>query len=367
MDAAEAYLRLALVNGLGPITIHRLLAAVEQPAAVFGLTMRELTSIDGVGAERARRIVDPGLAEAAANERAVCHANAVQVITLADDAYPRQLRELSDPPAAIWLRGEWQRRDALAVSIVGPRRPSAYGHRQARVFSQGLARLGCCVVSGLARGVDTVAHEAAIAEQGRTIAVLGSGFGHLYPAENSGLADRIAADHGVVMSEYPYATRPSSGTFPRRNRLIAALGLGTLVIEAGQRSGSLITARLAGELGRAVMALPGPIDRPDNQGSNRLLRDGAVLITSLEDVIEEIPPLATLAAATPESPSDHPRISSLTQRERQVYQLLSDDPRSIDELQRISQLPASAVSATLISLELRRLARKTPGGYTSAT
>ncbi|MFW5860018.1 MAG: DNA-processing protein DprA [Planctomycetota bacterium] len=369
MDAAEAYLRLALIPGLGPITAHHLLDAVDAPGAVFGLTMAQLRSIDGVGAERARRILDPRLDDALAGERARCHAAGIRVLTLADADYPAVLRQLSDPPLALWIRGQLAPRDRLAVAVVGPRRPSAYGHRQARRLSLGLARVGATIVSGLARGIDTVAHEAALAADGRTIGVLGGGFDRFYPAENAGLADAIAADHGAVISEFPCDARPSPGTFPRRNRIVAALALGTLVIEAGARSGALITARLAGELGREAMVLPGPIDRPEHVGSNRLLRDGATLITSLDDLLEELPPLATLASAADATPSqeEHPRLASLNQRERAIYRLLDDTPRSIDDIHRVAGLPASSISATLLSLELRRLARKMPGGYVAAT
>lgn len=368
MERADALIRLALVPGLGPVTIYRLLSEVEDPRELFHATLSQLQRVDGVGPERARRILDPAGDDLLHDERARCVASGVTLITVDDDAYPQPLRELADPPLALWMRGNYQARDRIAVSVVGPRKPTASGHRQTRTLALGLARAGACVVSGLARGIDTVAHEGALAANGRTVAVIGSGFDHLYPSENADLANRIANGCGCVISEYPLGTKPSAGTFPRRNRLVAALGLATLVIEAGYRSGALITARLAGELGREVLALPGPVDRPEHVGSNRLIRDGATLITNLDDIIEEIPPLATMAAVADTEPSaeEHPRVQSLNERERQLYRLLSDDPRTVDDLQRVSSLPASAVSATLISLELRRLAQKAPGGYVKA-
>lgn len=368
MHAADAYLRLALIPGLGSITAHRLVQAVDGPQAVFELSMRELQSIDGVGGERARRLVDPRGAEAVEAERARVHQLGLRLVTLADDDYPTALRTLSDPPLALWIKGAYLAQDRIAVAVVGPRSPSAYGHRQARLFAQGLARGGASVISGLARGIDTVAHEGALAVDGRTIAVLGSGFDQLYPRENAALLERIVDGHGCVISEFPCATRPNQGTFPRRNRIVAALGLATLVIEAGERSGALITARLAGELGKEALVLPGPIDRPEHVGSNKLLRDGATLITSLDDIYQELPPLATMAAAGPDPAPEKRSLhtGSLNQRERAIYTLLSDAPRSIDDLQRVCQLPSSQVSATMISLELRRLARKTPGGYVRA-
>ncbi|MHC5068100.1 MAG: DNA-processing protein DprA [Planctomycetota bacterium] len=368
MERRDALLRLAMVRGLGSIGAHRLLAAVNDPRELFSWPMARLQSVRDIGPERARRLIDPQAAERAEDERARCHQLGIELVTLDDEHYPPALHELSDPPLVLWIQGTYLPQDRVSLSVVGPRSPTAYGHRQARRLALGLARGGATILSGLARGIDTVAHEAALSANGRTIAVIGSGFDALYPAENSELAQRIAAGNGCVISEYPLATKPNAGTFPRRNRLVAALGLGCLVIEAGFRSGSLITARLAGELGREVLALPGPIDRPEHIGSNRLLRDGATLITDLDDIYHEVPPLATLAAASDQDASadEHPRLSQLSGREREIYTLLTDDPRTADDLQRISNLPASVVSATLIALELRRLARKGPAGYTKA-
>jgi DNA processing protein len=275
---------------------------------------------------------------------------------------------LNDHPLAVWLQGEIEPRDRLAVAVVGPRRPTAYGHRQAIRFATGLARIGACVVSGLARGVDTAAHQAAVDNGGRTIAVLGSGIGKLYPEENAALAVRIAGQ-GAILSEFPLHTPPSPGTFPRRNRLVAALSLATLVVEAGSTSGALITARLAGELGRMVLAIPGAIDNPEAAGVNKLIRDGATLITSLDELLDELGPLATLAKGGGQemaSASDM-RSSSLSGREKQLYQLLDDTPRSVDDIVRMADLPASAASTTLLSLELKRLAKKAPGGFVRAT
>lgn len=367
MDDAEALLRLALVPGLGPITAQRLIEAADgQPQQVLTWSMARLQQVDGVGAERARRICDPRLGELAERERAECQAAGVRIIARGETDYPKDLEVLADPPLCLWVQGQLEARDRLAIAVVGPRRPSAYGHRQAVRFAGSLARIGATVVSGLARGVDTAAHQAAVEAKGRTLAVLGSGIGKLYPEENRALAGKIADGHGAIISEFPLRTSASPGTFPRRNRIVAALSLATLVIEAGAQSGALITARLAGELGRGILALPGNVDNPDSMGANRLIRDGAVLVTSLEDLLEEVGPLATLAKATPGEPEKDLRAQSLTGRERQLYQLLDDQPRPIDDLVRIGQLPVSQVSATLLSLELRRLARKTPGGYVRA-
>lgn len=365
---ADAFLRLALIPGLGPITVQRLIEHVGDPAEVFTWSMDRLQSIEGVGSERARRICDHRGDEKVAQERAACHAAGVRIVTRADPDYPQDLLRLADPPLALWMKGTLEPRDRLAIAVVGPRRPSSYGHRQGHRLSLGLARIGACLVSGLARGIDTVAHEAALEAGGRTIAVLGSGFGKLYPEENAPLAARIADGRGAVVSEYPYAMPPSAGTFPRRNRIVAAFALATLVVEAGNRSGALITARLSMELGREVLVVPGPIDNPECAGSNQLIRDGATLVASLDHILEEIEPLLTLAkgGSSAPTPAEHPRAATLSGREKQMYLLLDDTPRTIDDLVRIGDVPPSAVSATLLSLELRRLVRKQPSGYVRA-
>lgn len=367
MTPADALLRLALVPGVGPVLAGRLAAAAGGDlAAVFGWGMDRLQQVEGIGAEKARRICDPRGAEAVEAERSRCAAAGVRILTCHDPAWPKDLDVLADPPLALWIQGELLPRDRLGIAVVGPRRASAYGHRTATRLAGGLARVGATIVSGLARGVDTAAHAAALAAGGRTVAVLGSGIGRLYPEENRPLAERIAAGSGAVLSELPFSGEATPGTFPRRNRLVAALTLATLVIEAGETSGALITARLAGELGKQVLVVPGPIDRPEHVGANQLIRDGAVLVRSLEDILDEVGPLATLAGAAPAPPASLGRAGALSGRERQLYQLLDDSPRSVDDLVRATAIPASAVGATLLSLELKRLARKEPGGFVRA-
>lgn len=368
MTPADALLRLALVPGLGPMTAAKLQAATDDLRDVFSWPFDRLCAIDGIGGERARRICDPRGDDLVAAERATCHGAGVRILTSFDEDYPRALLALTDPPPAVWIQGTLLPRDALSVAVIGPRRPSAYGHRQGRRLSLGLARIGACIISGLARGIDTVAHEAALECGGRTIAVIGSGFGKMYPEENRPLAERIATS-GAVISELSYHTPPSPGTFPRRNRLVAALALATLVIEAGERSGALITARLAGELGRTVLVVPGAIDNPESAGANQLIRDGATLVASVDHVLEEIEPLMTLAQGVlqPGQPVPNPRAEALSGRERQIYLLLDDQPRSVDDLARTGAMPASAISVTVLSLELRRLVRRQPGGYVRAT
>jgi DNA processing protein len=367
MTPGDARLRLALIPGLGPITAAKLLAQAQTPQEIFAWSMDRLLSIDGVGPERARRIVDPRGAEAVAAERAACHAAGVRILVPGDDDWPKDVDALHDPPMALWMRGALQPSDRLAVAVVGPRRPSAYGHRHAARLSGGIARIGGTVVSGLARGIDTIAHEAALHAGGRTIAVLGNGLGKPYPEENHALVERIVAGRGAVLSEFPLATPPAPGHFPRRNRIVAALSLATLVVEAGATSGALITARLANEIGRTVLVLPGPVDNPECAGAHQLIRDGATLVASIDHILEEVGPLLTLSQGAPPAPADNPRAAALTGRERQLYLLLDDTPRTVDDLVRIADLPVSVISTVALSLELRRLAKKTPGGFVRAS
>ncbi|MCX8039616.1 MAG: DNA-processing protein DprA [Planctomycetota bacterium] len=362
----EALLKLALIPGLGPLLAARLQAAFGSYHAIFTQRMDALQAVEGIGPERARRLCDPRLDERLRAELAEAAAAGVRIIVRGDPEWPKDLACLPDPPLALWVQGELLPQDRLAVAVVGPRRATAYGHRTAQRLAGGLARLGATIVSGLARGIDTAAHEAALAAGGRTIAVLGSGIAYCYPTENRPLAARIAAGHGAVISELPLSMPPNPGTFPRRNRLVAALSLATLVVEAGATSGALITARLAAELGKHVFAVPGPIDRPEHVGANRLIRDGAVLVTGVEDIVQELAPLATLARLSPPPAVEEGAQHSLSSRERSLWQLLGDEPLAIDDLVQRTGWPASAVSATLLSLELKRLARRVPGGYRRA-
>jgi DNA processing protein len=367
VDEADALLHLALIPGLGPLHANRLVTAAGSASAVPGLGMERLVVADGVGGERARRICDQRAEERVARERADAHLLKVRIVARGEPDYPAALLALADPPLALWMRGSLEPRDRLAVALAGSRRPSAYAHRQAHRLALALARFGTCLVGGLARGIDTVAHEAALSAGARTIAVLGSGFQRLYPAENQPLLERICDGRGAVLSEFPLHAGPSATTFPQRNRLIAALVLATVVVEAGLRASAVALARLSGELGREVMALPGRIDDPECAGSNRLIRDGATLVTGVEDVLEEVAPLATLAGAHAVEAPGRDRLGSLTGRERQVYQLLDERARTVEDLARVTTVPASSLAAAMLSLELKRLVKKAGAGYVRAT
>ncbi len=273
----------------------------------------------------------------------------VTVLTWDDDAYPARLREIGTPPSVLYVRGTLTPDDEWAIAVVGTRHPSAYGLEMARRLAGDLARNRVTVVSGLARGIDSEAHHAALAAGGRTVAILGSGLDRIYPPENTDLSRRIAAS-GAVLSEYPFGTQPEAGNFPARNRIISGLTLGTLVIEAGETSGALITARCALEQGRETFAVPGTALSRRSAGTNRLLQAGeAKLVMDVQDVLEELN-LMMLAQRTQVR-----QIVPENDVEAQLLACLSSEPMHIDELGRSTQLPIAQVSSTLALLELKGL------------
>lgn len=298
-----------------------------------------------------------------AAERALVAAkqSGASLVTWDERGYPERLCEIPDPPPCLYVRGEYRQGDALAVAVVGARGASTYGRATASRLGAELARAGFTVVSGLAFGIDAAAHEGALAAGGRTIAVLGTGVDVIYPRAHASLAARIAV-RGALISEFPPGSPPRREHFPRRNRLIAGLGLGTVVVEAAEHSGSLITARLALEQGREVFAVPGPAGAELSRGTHRLLRQGARLVESAEDVIEELAPAlgARLAAARAQVQAD------LGESERRVLAALGGGALHVDEVVRRAALPASVALEVLLALELRGLVRQLPGMYFGA-
>jgi DNA processing protein len=279
------------------------------------------------------------------------------VVTQASPEYPRDLREIYNPPILLYVWGALTERDHRAISVVGSRKTSHYGLECAKRLSYQLAYAGLTVVSGLARGIDTAAHQGALAAQGQTIAVIGSGLMDLYPPENLGLAEKIA-ESGAVVSEFPMTFPPDRKTFPYRNRIVAGWGSGLLVVEAGFKSGALITASQALEHGRLVYAVPGPIDRPTSMGSNRLIQQGAKLIMSASDILDDLnslfPQIAAKTAAAPES-------GALSADEQAVLEALDTAEIPLDTLVATTGLPTARVSTALLMLEMKRLAKQLPG------
>jgi DNA processing protein len=278
----------------------------------------------------------------------------VRLLLESDPLYPAPLKELPDMPMALFVWGELQERDRFAVSIVGTRNPSSYGRMVAERLARDLSEAGLTIVSGGALGIDSASHRAALEAGGRTIAIIGSGLGRLYPAENRRLFERIA-EQGAVISQYPYMAEPDAWRFPVRNQLIAGWGLGTVVVEAPEASGALITARLAAEYGREVFAVPGNIDNPKAKGCHQLIKDGATLIDSAQDVLD--------ALGVQTQPRERaPTLPVLTEAQERLLNALTLQPQHLDALARTVQLPVQQVQVELTMLEMLGLARRMPGG-----
>jgi DNA processing protein len=334
-------------------------------AAVFDASENDLLSVQGVGLERAR-LFSQELKKARIDDEMdrADRAN-VKLVTWVDAAYPTQLKQIADPPMVLYVAGTVETLDRPAIAIVGTRHASVYGREVARQFSYQLAASGYVVVSGLALGIDTEAHTGALQSKGRTVAVLGGALDCLFPRENSGLAREIALRGGAVVSEYPFGRQPDRQTFPMRNRIVSGLCKGVLVVEAPENSGTMITVNQALEQGRTVMAIPGRIDSPSSSGCHRLVREGARLVTTTDEVIEE---LQDLLPRKPEvsarGPADDDAESlPLSPEERAVWTAIEREGSHMDELVRASGLDAGRVNALVVGLQIKRQVRLAPGGF----
>ena len=355
--------QLACVRGLGTKTAASLLAAFGSPAAVFAASPAELARVNGVGPKMVAAIRENADGRFADETLALCERERVKVILRGDADYPRLLEQIPDPPSILFVRGSFAPADSLSVAIVGSRHATTYGRKVTEQLAAGLVRAGYTVVSGLARGIDAWAHSGAIAAGGRTIGVLGSGVLEIYPPEHGPLADEVI-DHGALVSESTPLEAPHAGAFPRRNRIVAGLTLGTVVVQAAERSGALITARLAAEQGREVFAVPGPIDCRLSQGCHALIRDGATLVGSVDDILSELGPLFEPVKTDSGREVQSPAELALEGQERAVFDLIAAGGKAgiaIDHVVDATDLAASQVLATISVLEMRRLVRRLPG------
>ena len=357
-----AALALSLAPGLGPRLLSQLLAQFGDCHNILKQSAGSLRTVSGIGPQIASAISSPALSQQAAQLWATCHHNAVRLYFHGTDTYPARLQEICDPPQVLYTRGTLLPADGLAIAVVGSRRCSVYGLRQAERFSAQLARAGFTVVSGLARGIDTAAHRAALHAGGRTLAVLPGGVDSVYPPENQALAAEIT-QQGALVSEMPLGQQILPGLFPQRNRIISGLSVGVLLVEASARSGALYTARHAHEQGREVLAVPGPVDSLASAGCHQLIRDGAVLVRHVDDILEALGPLPTPVNITPTTALHSPRELSLNAIESQVLSHISPQPTPVDELLRLLPAESSQVLATLTVLEVRRLIRRLPGNF----
>jgi DNA processing protein len=349
----EAWIKLLLIPGLGPRSAHALLAALGSPEAVFDQPAGRLSQI--VPATLADAILaGPDAAEVAAALQWL-EADGHRLITWDDADYPRAWLQISDPPPAFFFLGRSELLNRPTIAIVGSRNATRQGCENARAFAETLSRSGLTIASGLALGIDAAAHGGGLAGPGSTLAVLGTGIDRVYPARNRDLAHQIA-ERGGLISEFPLGTPPLAGNFPRRNRLISGLARGCLVVEATLKSGSLITARLALEQGREVFAIPGSIHSPFSKGCHRLIKDGAKLVESAQDVLEEFG--VTTSATNGVDVAAHPRSGV----QEAVLDALGRDPADLDTLCERTGLGADVVAATLAELEIDGLVATQAGG-----
>jgi DNA processing protein len=353
LDSRAYWVGLNLVKGIGSVRFKALLDTFGSPEAAWnaspeawrdaGLSQKIVESF-----QRVRK----GVSLEQIWER--IQALGADVLTWEHEKYPPRLKEIDQPPPVLYIRGSLLPEDEWAVAIVGTRRVTPYGRQVAEEVSSTLAGSGVTVVSGLARGVDSIAHQAAINAGGRTLAVLGNGVDQVYPPENRRLAAQIM-EHGALISDYPLGTQPDGINFPPRNRIISGLSMAVIIVEAGDTSGALITATFAAEQGRDVFAVPGNINAPQSKGTNRLIRDGAQPLLNPQDVLEalNLTMLTEHRAARVALPTDPV--------EARLFQLLSGEPKHVDEIRSLANMPIETVSATLAMMELKGMVRQVGG------
>ena len=362
--AVQDVLQLALLPGIGPRHFARLSEHFGSAAAVLSASSDQLQAVEGIGAALSQTILSASTHNYGQTAMEHCRRSGLEVLLESQPEYPRPLRRIHDAPPVLFASGRIEPVDELAIAIVGTRHATAYGRMQATKIASGLARCGITIISGLARGIDGAAHQGALDANGRTIAVLGSGHDEMYPAEHTKLAQEVAKA-GCVLSEFPPWTKPRGPYFPQRNRLISGLSLGVLVIEAADRSGSLVTARHAMEQGREVFALPGPVSSRVSRGCHALIRDGAKLVENAEQIIDELGPLAESVRPSPEQDTvvRHPLELTLNEQELTILGLIGTEPTSIDAIISRAELPVQRVLSTLSVLEMRRLIRRLSGQF----
>jgi DNA processing protein len=361
LNARQAYIALNMMQGVGPVRVRTLVAALGSPEAIFAAERPALLAIQGVGADTVSKILEQRdrLDPAAEDDRAA--AAGARLVTPLDAEYPPRLAQIYDPPLALYVQGAWQVRDGHGVALVGSRRTSHYGMETAERLAFQLAQSGVTVVSGLARGIDTAAHRGALKGRGRTVAVLGGGLDHLFPPENAGLAAEIAGQ-GAVVTEYPFGRQPDKTTFPVRNRIVSGLSVGVVVVEADVTSGAMITANQAMEQGRTVFAVPGRIDAFGARGPHKLIKSGARLVESVEDILQELEQLLPKAPPVPAAPGPGAHGPRFTAEESVLLAAIEPENEvDVDTLIRRSGLKAADVSALLLGLEMKRAVRMLAG------
>jgi DNA processing protein len=369
----EKWLKLIRADNVGPTTFSKLIKHFGTIDRALGASVSELAKINGIGSKTAEQIVRTREKFDATAELELAEKLGVWIISFDDERYPPVLKQIYDPPPVLYIKGSLTRSDNLAIAIVGSRRCSLYGQEQTSRLAHFLGSAGFTICSGMARGIDTAAHQGALSAEGRTIAVQGCGLANIFPPENKRLFELIA-ESGACISELPLQYEPLSENFPPRNRIIAGLALGTIVVEAGLYSGALITARAALENNREVMAVPGKIDSPLSKGAHQLIKEGAKLVESVEDVMEalgyigeqlqsHVSSTAKKACEKIERPLFDIGQLKLSEDEKAIYDCLDKEPQHIEQIIAGTNLTAGGINAGLVSLRLKGLIRQQPGSF----
>jgi len=361
MDSREALIALNLIEHVGPVRARLLLDYFGEAPKILAASKAELLRVRNIGGETAEAIAGWEKNTDLAGELKRITDYGCRVVIQSDDEYPASLKEIYDPPLVLYVKGALSPKDRNAVALVGSRMTTHYGIETARKLAYQLAYVGVTVVSGGARGIDTAAHQGALAAKGRTVCVLGTGINIVFPPENKDLFGRIAAS-GAIITQFPFNRNGDRQTFAIRNRIVAGMTLGTVVVEADLNSGALITSNFATEYGRQVFAVPGRIDSPRSKGCHDLIKKGAKLCEGAEDILSEFEYLFP-ASNRPPSPGETGVLPALElgENEQRVYDALLPEESSIDEVIRRSGLPSSAVSVALLGLEMKHVVKQLPG------
>ncbi len=357
MTDQEAYLILNALPAIGPVQTRRALEATGSVQALLADSGSQLARVEGLTRPAIDALknwqehfdLEAELKKIAQHDVTILHWD--------HTAYPERLKEIYDPPLVLYCRGDVEALSKQGIGVVGSRRTTYYGLETAKKLSYQMAYAGLCVNSGLARGIDTAAHQGALAAKGRTVAVLGSSLDHLYPAENKALARKIVEQRGAVISEFPFGTPPDRRTFPMRNRIVSGMSMGILVVEAGQSSGALITAKMGLEQGRTIYAVPGQITSPESKGCHGLIKEGAKLVEDVEDILAEYEFSFSKSEIAPKRPWP----DDLSPEEKKILEVMQTEEMQMDVLIQKCGLPSPAVSSSLLRLEMRKLVRQLPG------
>ena len=360
MNERNSYIALNMMTMVGPVKVRAMVECLGSVTACMKASAEDLQRAKGVGPSLAAAIVEQRERLDPAAEEEKAEKLGIRILTPLDEEYPDALASIHDPPLALYVKGTLEAKDRHAVSMVGSRRSTLYGRGVADQLAYQLAKAGYTVISGLARGIDTAAHQGALKAKGRTLAVLGSAIDELYPPENRELAEAIVKQ-GCLISEFPLGTKPGKTTFPIRNRIVSGMCMGLVVVEAGYGSGAMITANQALEQGRSVFAVPGRVTDQSSRGCHTLLKQGAGLVEGIDDILEEFELLIP-----PEPQPDVPAMSTrpeiqLSPVEETIVRALWDGPLTVDALARETELAAAEINAKLLGMEMKRVVRTLPG------